>query len=144
MSLLNIRAPSFYSLVCRGYIRKVSVQLVPKYFSRDCSTDSFSCSKQKNRKKTRLKQGRKSGKEYQNVVVVANPPGSSSLHCRTAIALLSHRYRYAVALLLLCCCTAIALVLLRCCRSCCRYAVALLSLICRTVVDPICPQALAR
>ena len=22
----------FYSLVCRGYIRKVSVQLVPKYF----------------------------------------------------------------------------------------------------------------
>ena len=34
----------FYSLVHRGYIRKVSVQLVPKYFSRDCSTDSISCS----------------------------------------------------------------------------------------------------
>ena len=43
-SLLNIRARIFYSLVRRGYIRKVSVQLVPKYFSRDCSTDSILCS----------------------------------------------------------------------------------------------------
>ena len=33
----------FYSLVRRRYIRKVSLQLVPKYFSRDCSTDSISC-----------------------------------------------------------------------------------------------------
>ena len=41
----------FYSLVRRGYIRKVSVQLVPKYFSRDCSNDSISCSKQKKWKK---------------------------------------------------------------------------------------------
>ena len=49
----------FYSLVRRGCIRKVSVQLVHKYFSRVCSTDSFSCSEQKNWKKTRLKQGRK-------------------------------------------------------------------------------------
>ena len=32
-SLLNIRAHSFYSLVSSGFIRKVSVQLVPKYFS---------------------------------------------------------------------------------------------------------------
>ena len=37
----------FYSLVRRGYIRKVNVQLVPKYFSRDCSTDSISCSEHK-------------------------------------------------------------------------------------------------
>ena len=47
-SLLNIRARSFYSLVRRGYIRKVSVKLVQKYFSRVCSTDSISCSEQKN------------------------------------------------------------------------------------------------
>ena len=81
----------FYSLVRRGYIRKVSVQLVPKHFSRDCSTDSISCSKRKNRKKTILKQDSKSRKEDQNVVVVTNPPGLSSLRCRTAIALLSLR-----------------------------------------------------
>ena len=46
----------FYSLVRRGFIRKASVQLVPKYFSRDCSTDSISCSEQKKRMKTILKQ----------------------------------------------------------------------------------------
>ena len=50
-SLLNIRAHSFYSLVRRGYIRKVSVQLVQKYFSRNCSTDSISCSEQKTGRK---------------------------------------------------------------------------------------------
>ena len=98
----------FYSLVRRGYIRKVSIQLVPKHFSRDCSTDSISCSERKNRKKTRLKQDRKSRKEYQNVVVVTNPPGSSSLCCCTAIASLAHRYRYAIATLLLCCCSDVA------------------------------------
>ena len=158
--LLNIRARSFYSLVLRGYICNVSVQLVPKYFPRDCSTDSFSCSKQKTRKKTRLKQGSKSRKENLNVVVVANPPGSISLRCRTTIPPLSYRYRYAVALLLLRCCTAITLLLfcccsavvamlshryctgippllLRCCCSCCRHAVAPLSLRCRTIVEPL-------
>ena len=41
----------FYSLVRKGYIHKVSVQLVPKYFSRDCSTDSISCSERKNGRK---------------------------------------------------------------------------------------------
>ena len=50
-SLLNIRARSFYSLVRRGYIRKVSVQLVHKYFSCVCSTDSISCSEGKNGRK---------------------------------------------------------------------------------------------
>ena len=54
-------------------------------------------------KKTRLKQGSKSRKENQNVVVVANPPGSSSLRCRTAIATM-----------LLCYCSAAAPLLLRC------------------------------
>ena len=33
-SLLNIRASIFFSLVCRGYIRKVSVQLVQIFFTR--------------------------------------------------------------------------------------------------------------
>ena len=36
----------FYSHVCRGYIRKVSVHLVQEYFPHDFSTDSLSCSKQ--------------------------------------------------------------------------------------------------
>ena len=49
----------FYSLVRRGYIHKVSVQLVQKYFSRVCSTNSISCSERKNWKKGRLKQGSK-------------------------------------------------------------------------------------
>ena len=98
----------FYSLVHMGYIRTVSVQLVPKYLSRDCSTDSFLYSERKNRKKTRLKQDIKSRKENQNVVVVANPPGSSLLRCRTTIDPLLHRYRYAVALLSPRCRTAIA------------------------------------
>ena len=116
----------FYFLARRGYIRKVSVQLVPKYFSRDCSTDSISCNEQKKRKKKRLKQDSKSRKEDQNVFVVANPIGSSSLICRTAIIPLSRRYRYTVALLLLRChtdiaplshhyCTAVAPPLLLCC-----------------------------
>ena len=88
-------------------------------------------------------------KENQNVVVVANAPGSSSLYCRTVIAPLSHQYCYAVPLLSLHCRTAIAPLLfryrsvvtllshlyrtgiapllLRCCQSFCRYAVTLLS-----------------
>ena len=37
----------FNSLVRRGYIRKVSVHFVPKYFPRDCSTDNISCSERK-------------------------------------------------------------------------------------------------
>ena len=71
----------FYSLVRRGYIRKVSVQLVPKYFSRNCSTDSISCSEPKKTEEKILKQDNKSRKEDQNVVVVTNPPGSSLLCC---------------------------------------------------------------
>ena len=134
----------FYSLVRRGYIRKVSVQLLPKYFSRDCSTDSISCSERKYRKKTRLKQDSKLRKEDQNVVVVANPPGSSSLRCRNDMAPLLHHYCYAVALLSLCCCIAIA-PLLFCCHSTAvaplshhfRMAVALLLLRSRSVVVPL-------
>ena len=71
----------------------------------------------KNRKKRILKQDSKSRKEGQNVVVVANPPGSSLLRCRTAIATLSHRYRYAVAPMSYCCRTDIATLSLRCCST---------------------------
>ena len=107
----------FYSLVRRGHIHKVSVQLVPKYFSRDCITDSISCSERKNRKKTRLKQDSKSIKEDQNVVVVANPPGSSSLRCRTAISTLSLYCRSAAAPLLHQYCSAVAPPLSLRCRA---------------------------
>ena len=89
-SLLNIRARSSYYLVRRGCIPKVSVQLVQKYFSRVCSTDSISCSEQKNWKKKRLKQGSKT-KEGK----------SKRCCCRQStwlfIALLSNCYRSAVA-----------------------------------------------
>ena len=87
----------------------------------------------KNRKKTRLKQYRKSRKEVQNVVVIVNPPGSSSLRYRSAIAPLLHRYHYAVALLSLRCRTVIALISFRC-RS---AAVAPLSRCCCTAIAPI-------
>ena len=38
----NANSYFFNSPVCRGYIRKVSVNLVQKYFPHDCSTDSIS------------------------------------------------------------------------------------------------------
>ena len=38
---------SWWCWESRGYIRKVSVHLVQKYFPHDCSTDSISCSEQK-------------------------------------------------------------------------------------------------
>ena len=47
--LLIMRTRSFYSPICRGYIRKVSLHLVHKYFPHDCSTDSISCSEWKKR-----------------------------------------------------------------------------------------------
>ena len=46
--LLIMRTRSFfYSPVRRGYIRKVIVHLVQKYFSHDFSTDSLSCSERR-------------------------------------------------------------------------------------------------
>ena len=151
------------SLVRRGYIRKIIVQLVQIVFSRVCSTDSSSCSERKNWKKTRLKQGSKT-KE-----------GKSKHFCLRQftwfiIALLSNRYHSAVAPILLRCrsvvapmlqryCTATVPLSLRrcrsvvallshryhtdivplslfCCCSCCRYTVAPLSHRCRAVVEP--------
>ena len=43
--LLLMITRSFYSPVCKGYIRKVSVHLVQRYFPHDYSTDSLSFSK---------------------------------------------------------------------------------------------------
>ena len=37
----------FYSPLVWGYIRKVIVHLVAKYFPYDCSNDSLSCSRKK-------------------------------------------------------------------------------------------------
>ena len=46
--LLIMRNYSFFnSPVRKGYIRKVSVHLVQKYFPHDCSTNSLSCSEGK-------------------------------------------------------------------------------------------------
>ena len=75
LSLLIMRTRIFYSLVLRWYIRKVSVQLVPKYFHVIAVLILFHAANKKKRKKTILKQDSKSRKEDQNVVVVANPPG---------------------------------------------------------------------
>ena len=88
--LLNIRARIFYSLVRRRYIRKVSVQLVPTYFSRDCSTDSISCSERKKPDEKKIKTRQQIKK------------GISKRCCRRqstwlVIAPLSHRYRSAFA-----------------------------------------------
>ena len=106
------------------------VQIV---FSRVCSTDSSSCSERKNWKKTRLKQGSKTKEGNQNVVVVANSPGSSLLYCQTAIASLSPRYRYAVTLLSLLYHNVIAPLLFRCHFA----AVAPLSRSCHTAITPV-------
>ena len=119
----------------------------------------FHAANEKIRKKKILKQDSKSRKENQNVVVVANPHGSSSLRCRTAIATLSHRYcydvtpmlhryRYAVAPLSLRCCTAIAPISFRCCSATvapllrrCRTDNAPLSLHCRSAAPDVNTQS---
>ena len=117
----------FYSLVRRRYIRKVSVQLVPKYFSRGCSTDSISCSERKKPEEKNVKtrqQIKKRGSKYffcrQSTWLIIAPllhrycsaVAPLTLRCRTAVAALSllrcsvvapllHRYRYTIAPLLL-------------------------------------------
>ena len=47
MSLLIMITSFFNSPARRGYIRKVSVHLVQKYFPHNCITDSISCSEWK-------------------------------------------------------------------------------------------------
>ena len=56
-SLLNIRACIFLLSCTQGVHTQGQCTIGTKIFSRVCSTDSFSCSEQKNWKKTRLKQG---------------------------------------------------------------------------------------
>ena len=51
LSLLIIRARSFYSLIRRGYIRKVSVQFVTKYFIAFAVLIVFHASNEKNGRK---------------------------------------------------------------------------------------------
>ena len=112
----------FYSLVRRGYIRKVSVQSVPKYFLRVWSNDSISCSEQKNWKKTRLKQGSKTKKvkskrcfRRQSTWLIFAPlfhcycsaVAPISLRCRSVVAPLSQHYCTATVPLLLCRCRSV-------------------------------------
>ena len=74
-SLLIMRTRSFfYSPLCRGYIHKVSVHLVQKYFLHDFSTDSISCSEQ--RKKIiwwKQYQNKTANRQRQNSVTFSNP-----------------------------------------------------------------------
>ena len=121
----------FYSLVRRGYIRKVSVQLVQICFSRICSTDSILCSERKKWKKTRLKQGSKT-KEGKSKRCCCRQ-STWIIITLLSIAPLLHRYRYAVALLSLRCRTAIAPLLFHCCYT----AVAALSRCCHTAIAPV-------
>ena len=93
----------------------------------------FHAANEKTWNKTILKKDSRSRKEDQNVVVVANPPGSSSLYCRTDITPLSHRYHYAVALLSLRCCNAIVPLM----RHFCYASVAPLSRCCHTAIAPL-------
>ena len=139
----------FYSLVRRGYICNVSVQLVPKYFSHNCSTDSISCRENKNRMRTLLNQDSNS-RQRQYIVPVSNLKSrkietflSFSIHlayhrftaaavaplslvCHSAVARQSLGSRSAVARQLLGCRSAVARLSLGS-----RSAVALLSLRCR-------------
>ena len=111
----------FYSLVRRRYIRKVSVQLVPKYFSRVCSTDSFSCSERKKLEENKVK------KRQQNKRSKIKTLLSSPIH-------LAH-HRSAVAPISLRCCTNIATLSL-----CCRSVVTLMLHRYHTAIVPLSPR----
>ena len=130
----------FNSLVRRGYISKVSVQLVPKHFSRDCSTDSISCSEQKKREENKIKtrhqikkgRSKRCCRRQSTCLIISllshrycSVVAPILLRYRSVVAPLSHRYR-----------TGIAPLLLRCCFPCCRYAVTPVSNRCRAVVKP--------
>ena len=112
-------------------------------FSRVCSTDSISCSEQKNWKKTRLKQGSKTkegkSKRFLSLPIhlayhrsTAEPLllrcrtdiATLSLCCRSAVATLLHHYCSAVAPLSRCCHTAITPVSLHCLSAAIAPAVA--------------------
>ena len=120
-------------------MHKVSVQLVPKYFSRDCSTDSISCSE---RKKPEIFLNKTANQERKIQTLLSSP-----IHLadhRSAVAPLSHRYCSAVAPLSLLCRSVVA-PLSHCYRSAvspplllrCRAAFAPLSHRYRSTVAPL-------
>ena len=71
--LFIMRTLFLNSTVHRGYIHKVSVHLVQKYFPHDCSTDSIYCSEQKkesdkNNIKTRQQRDRRDSVTVRDVI----------------------------------------------------------------------------
>ena len=142
----------FYSLVRRGYILKVNVQLVPKYFSHNCSTDSFSCSERKKRKKKiKTRQQINKGKSkrccrHQSTWLIIAPLSHRycstvallSLICRSVVAPLSHQYRSAVAPSLSLCCRAVVAPLShRYCSTVAPLLLLLLSLSSHNAITPL-------
>ena len=134
----------FFSLVCRGYIRKVSVQLIPKYFYAIAVLIVFHVANEKTRRKQDKNKTAYQERKIKTLLLLPihlahhrSAVARLLLRCcsvvapmphryRTAIARLSHRYRSAVAPLSLRCrsvvallshryCTGIAPLLLRCC-----------------------------
>ena len=125
--------------------------MVPKYFSRDCITDSISCCEPKkteekyNKTRQKIKKGtpKRCCCHQSTWLIIAllshrycSAVAPLLLCCRSVVAPLSHRYRTAIVPLSLgrCCSvvaplshrylTGIAPLSLHCCCSCCRYSVA--------------------
>ena len=111
----------FYSLVSKGYIHKVSVQLLPKYFSRDCSTHSVSCSKRKKQDEKNIKTKQQLKTETKKSFLFEKWKQGISKHCCryqsnwliinfavAAVAQLSLPRRFSVTALLLLCHSTVA------------------------------------
>ena len=78
----------FYSSVRWGYICKVSVNLVQKYFPHNCSTDSISYREQKKGIWWKQYQNETSNRQRQNSVTVSN---QTAMTINTPLLLLIHR-----------------------------------------------------
>ena len=125
----------FHSLVIMGYICKVSVQLGPQYFPPDCSTDIFSCSKQKTGRKQDKNKAVNQERKIKTLLLLP----IHLAHHHSAVIMLLLRCCTDIPTLSLCCCSAFA-PLLHCCSSVvapplllrCRSAVAPLLLHCRS------------
>ena len=111
----------FYSLVRRGYILKVSVQLVQKYFSLVCSTDIISCGKRKKLEEKKIKT-REQTKWRKTKTFLSSPIHLA--HHRSTVEPLSLRCRNDIATLSLCCCSAVA-------PLSCRYCTAIVAMLLR-------------
>ena len=140
----------FNSLVRRGYIREVSVQLVPKYFSRDCSTDSIACSERKKQDENNINTRQQLNTETRHFFLLATWKQGRSKNLSLPIHLAHHQFvAAAFAPLLFHCLADVAQLSLcwLCFCYCCWYAVApaiatlplllslLLSLRCRSAVS---------